>query len=220
MRASKSEAHRCVWCSKGATLDRSGAFAAERRRPAPDGRALSCAAPYARKIQGLTASQNLPDARNRAPRTPRFAAHLRCVSAKRILGSKRGQGNHTVPFCPLCLRRQTAAFSPVNTGTPGRRRRPLLHPKTGRFSPPAAHRCIGGKISRLPFFVRGLFKLSLCVRIYLVPAKQTAAAAHQTQDQHHEMHGAGAHRRPELADRTRHGLADGVAAGHQHEACR
>ena len=38
-------------------------------RPALSGRALLCAADNARKIQGLTASQNLFDARNRAPVT-------------------------------------------------------------------------------------------------------------------------------------------------------
>ena len=35
-----------------------------------------------------------------SPRNPRFAAHLRCVSAKEGLGSQEGTGNHTVS-CPL-----------------------------------------------------------------------------------------------------------------------
>ena len=60
-------AHRGVWCSKSTPLIEAELFAAESKRPAPSGRALSCAALYARKIQGLTAFQNLPDARNRAP---------------------------------------------------------------------------------------------------------------------------------------------------------
>ena len=64
------EAHSDVWCSKGTPLMEAELFAAERRRPAPSGRALLCAANYAREIQGITASQNLPDARNRAPVTP------------------------------------------------------------------------------------------------------------------------------------------------------
>ena len=48
-----------------------------------------------------------------SPRNPRFAAHLRCVSAKEDKGSQEGTGNHTVS-CPLL-------FPPVNTGTPRRR---------------------------------------------------------------------------------------------------
>ena len=44
--------------------------AAQIKRPAPSGRALLCAANYAREIQGITASQKLPDARNRAPVSP------------------------------------------------------------------------------------------------------------------------------------------------------
>ena len=66
-------------------------FAAERCRPAPDGRALLCAANYAREIQGITASQNLPDARNRAPVSP-VSLHISDVSAQRkVRGVKRGQ---------------------------------------------------------------------------------------------------------------------------------
>ena len=67
-----------------------------------------------------------------SPRNPRFAAHLRCVSAKEGKGSQEGTGNHTWCPVPFCLRRQTAAFPPVNTGTPGRRRRPLRRALRGR----------------------------------------------------------------------------------------
>ena len=69
-------------------------------------------------------------------RNPRFAAHLRCVSAKEGLGSQEGTGNHwcPVPFCPC---RRVAAFPPVNTGTPGRRRRPLSTLTSSVKSPPA-----------------------------------------------------------------------------------
>ena len=40
-------------------------------------------------------------------------------------GVKRGQGNHTVPLPPFALRRGHGVPPPVNTGSPGRRRRPL-----------------------------------------------------------------------------------------------
>ena len=54
-----------------------------------------------------------------SPRNPRFAAHLRCVSAKEGQGSQEGTGNHwcPVPFCP----------TPWARRLPGRRRRPNVH---------------------------------------------------------------------------------------------
>ena len=108
-----ARAHRGVWCSKSTPLIEAELFAAESKRPAPSGRALSCAAPYARKIQGLTASQNLPDARNRAPVTPVSPRDRRESRRKGGFGGiKRGQGNHTVPlppFAPPWIRRFSAA---------------------------------------------------------------------------------------------------------------
>ena len=84
-------AHRDVWCSKGMPLMEAELFAAQDKRPAPSGRALLCAASYARKIQGNKASKNLPDARNRAPVTP-VSLHISDVSAQRkVRGVKRGQ---------------------------------------------------------------------------------------------------------------------------------
>ena len=63
-------AHRGVWCSKGTSLMEAELFAAERRRPAPSGRALVCAANHASEIQGSSAAYKLKDARNRATVTP------------------------------------------------------------------------------------------------------------------------------------------------------
>ena len=84
-------AHSDVWCSKGHRLIEAELFAAFCRRPAPNGRALLCAADNAREIQGITASQNLPDARNRVPVTP-VSLHISDVSAQRkVRGVKRGQ---------------------------------------------------------------------------------------------------------------------------------
>ena len=57
-------------------------FAAEGERPAPDGRALLCAAVYVREIQGITATHKLSDARNRAPVTP-VSLHIFDVSAQK-----------------------------------------------------------------------------------------------------------------------------------------
>ena len=84
-------------------------FAAERRRPAPDGRALLCAAVYAREIQGITATHKLKNARNRAP-VPPFRREAPLSVSKEGKGSQEGTGNHWCPV-PFCLRRQTAASS-------------------------------------------------------------------------------------------------------------
>ena len=95
-------AHRGVYCSKGTPLIEAELFAAERRRPAPSGRALLCAADNAREIQGITASQNLPDARNRALVSP-VSLHISDVSAQRkVREVKRGQETIGVlsPFVP------------------------------------------------------------------------------------------------------------------------
>ena len=139
-------AHRGVWCSKSTPLIEAELFAAESCRSAPDGRALLCAAPYAREIQGSKASKNLPDARNRAP-VPRLAEHLRCDGSKEGQGSQEGTGNHVwcpVPFCPppwarrlRRRRRQCIRHVIANTLCPGE-----------PFSPPAASRCIGGTACR------------------------------------------------------------------------
>ena len=74
-------------------------------------------------------------------RNPRFAAHLRCVSAKEGLGCQEGQGNHLVSL-PL--------LSPPPGGGIAHAMSWRTSPDPGGpSSPPAAHRCIGGKVSPL-----------------------------------------------------------------------
>ena len=71
-------------------------------------------------------------------RNPRFAARPKGVAAqRRVLGESRGDRKPLVS-CPLLS-------PPPDGGTPGRRRRPLTTPSEGVKSPPAAHRCIGGR---------------------------------------------------------------------------
>ena len=99
-------------------LDRSGAFRS--RTPPPCTvwpRIVMRGKP--RKVNSGPDSVSKPARRTEpSPRNHRFAAHLRCVSAKEGLGESRGgKGTIRCP-CPLL-------FPPVNTGSPGRRRRPL-----------------------------------------------------------------------------------------------
>ena len=137
-------AHRGVWCSKSTPLIEAELFAVQYKRPAPDGRALSCAAPYARKIQGLTASQNLPDARNRAPVTPVSPRDQRESRRKGGVGESRG-GKGTIrcpsPFCPS---RWAPASPPPDGGTPRPPKAATDHAMSWRTSPVP-----GGRKSRL-----------------------------------------------------------------------
>ena len=130
---------------QGYTLDRSEAFRS--RTPPPcTGWPRTVMRGNPRKVN--SGHNSVPKSARRpesCPRNPRFAAHLRCVSAKEGLGSQEGTGNHTwcpVPFCPSPWARRSP---PVNTGPPLRRRRPLSTPSEGVKPPPAAHRCIGGR---------------------------------------------------------------------------
>ena len=115
-------AHSDVWCSKGTSLMEAELFAGQGERPAPSGRALLCAANYAREIQGITASRNLPDVRNRAPVTP-VSLHISDVSAQRkVRGVKRGQ--ETIlgvlsPFAPVGGHRHPSAVGTANLASSG-----------------------------------------------------------------------------------------------------
>ncbi len=80
-------------------------------------------------------------------------------SAKEGEGSQEGTGNHTWCPVPFCLRRQTAAFPPVNTGSPrppkaandhalrGRKVASSGEPLYRRKGSPSAE---GYKVKRLP----------------------------------------------------------------------
>ena len=114
---------------QGYTLDRSGAF--RRGTPPP------CTVWPRTVMRGALRKENsgpnsVPKSARRtepSPRNPRFAARPKGVAAqRRVWGSQEGAREPYGALAPFCLRRQTAAFLPVNTGIPGRRRRPFFAP--------------------------------------------------------------------------------------------
>ena len=87
------------------TLDRSGAFRSGTLPPCT-GWPRTVMRGELRK--GNSGPDSVPKSARRtepSPRNPRFAAHLRCVSAKEGLGSQEGTGNHTWCPVPFCSRR-------------------------------------------------------------------------------------------------------------------
>ena len=111
-------AHRGVWCSKGIPLMEAELFAATVFAPCTVWPRTDSAANHARKIQGLKASRNLPDARNRAL-VPPVSLHIFDVSAqKEGKGSQEGQGNHLVSLPLLSL--------PSDGGNSSRRWEPAI----------------------------------------------------------------------------------------------
>ena len=143
-------AHRDIWCSKNTPLIEAELFAAESCRPAPSGRALLCAAPYARKIQGSSATYKRKDARNRAPVTP-VSLHISDVSAQRkVWGVKRGQETIGVlsPFVSAARRRHPRPPKAANDhALRGRKVASSGSPLYRRKGSPSAE---GYKVKRLP----------------------------------------------------------------------
>ena len=122
---------------QGTPLDRSRAFRSRKQTPCTEW-PRTVMRGKSRKLTSV--SERVPKSARRtepSSRNPRFAAHLRCVSAKEGLGSQEGTGNHWCPV-PFCLRRQTAALPAAEGGH-------SAAPSEGVKSPPAAHRCIGGR---------------------------------------------------------------------------
>ena len=127
---------------QGITLDRSGAGRSTNQAP--------CTVWPRTNMRGKSRKVNsghnsVPKSARRpesCPRNPRFAAHLRCVSAKEGLGSQEGTGNHWCPV-PFCLRRQTAALPAAEGGH-------SAAPSEGVKSPPPAVPLYRRKVYRLP----------------------------------------------------------------------
>ena len=145
---------------QGYTLDGSGAFRSGTLPPCT-GWPRTVMRGELRK--GNSGHNSVPKSARRtepSPRNPRFAAHLRCVSAKEGKGSQEGTGNHMVS-CPLL-------FPPVNTGPPAAGRRQFSSAVGTAFSPPpdggspaARHRLSRRQTLALPPPKAALFGLHL-----------------------------------------------------------
>ena len=125
-------------------LDGSGAFRRTRRTLCTVWPRTDSAANHARQIQGLTASQNLPDARNRAP-VPSVSLHISDVSAqRRVWGSQEGEREPYGALAPFCPGRWAPASPPPDGGTPRPPKAATDHAMSWRTSPVP-----GGRKSRL-----------------------------------------------------------------------
>ena len=123
---------------QGSTLDRSGVF---RSVSPPLCTVWPRTVMRGKSRKGNSGHNSVPKSARRpelCSRNSRFAAHLRCVSAKEGKGSQEGTGNHVwcpVPFCPC-------RWVPT---PPGCRRRPMCTLTSSVKPPPAASRRIGGR---------------------------------------------------------------------------
>ena len=141
-------AHRDIWCSKIQHLMEAELFAAIVRTPCTVW-PRTVMRGKSRKVNSGHNSVPKPARRTEpSPRNPRFAAHLRCVSAKEGKGSQEGTGNHTVS-CPLL-------FPPVNTGN---------SPAVGTASPPPKAAIVHAHLERkvassgAPLYRRKVYRL-------------------------------------------------------------
>ncbi len=100
-------AHSDVWCSKGTSLMEAELFAGQGERPAPSGRALLCAANYAKGNSGHNSVPKSARRGTEAPVSP-VSLHISDVSAQRkVRGVKRGRKPYLVscPFVSAARRR-------------------------------------------------------------------------------------------------------------------
>ena len=132
---------------QGTTLDRSGAFRSAKQAPCTVWpRTVMRGKP--RKL--TSGPYSVPKSARRtepSPRFPRFAARPKGIAAqRRVWGSQEGAREPygaLAPFCPC--RWPPTIPSPWARHPPCRRAAAMRTPSEGVKSPPAAHRCIGGR---------------------------------------------------------------------------
>ena len=120
---------------QGTPLDRSRAFRSRKQTPCTEWPRTVMRG----KSRKLTSGpESVPKSARRtesSPRNPRFAAHLRCVSAKEGKGSQEGTGNHMVS-CPLLPSAVGTASPPGDPGNPPAVGTAFSPPPDGGVSPP------------------------------------------------------------------------------------
>ena len=140
---------------QGTTLDRSGAFRSANQAP----RTVWPRTVMRGELRkGNSGHNSVPKSARRtepSPRNPRFAAHLRCVSAKEGEGRQEGTGNHTVS-CPLLPSAVGTASPPGDPGNP---------PAVGTASPPPKAATVYAHLERTvassgaPLYRRKVYRL-------------------------------------------------------------
>ena len=130
-------------------LDRSGAFRSANQAP--------CTV-WPRTVmrgelrKGNSGHNSVPKSARRtepSPRNPRFAAHLRCVSAKEGKGSQEGTGNHTVS-CPLLPLAVGTAFPAGEHRRSPPPKAAIVHALRGRKAASSGAPLYRRKVYRLP----------------------------------------------------------------------
>ena len=81
---------------QGSTLDRSGAFRRTRRTPCTVWPRTVMRGELRKVNSGHNSVPKSARRTEPSPRNPRFAAHLRCVSAKEGMGSQEGTSTHLI----------------------------------------------------------------------------------------------------------------------------
>ena len=150
------------------TIDRSRAFRSGKRTPCTEW-PRTVMRGKSRKVNSGHNSVPKPARRTEpSPRNPRFAAHLRCVSAKEGLGSQEGTGNHwfPVPFCPC---RWAPASPPPDGGIPAGEHRLPRPPKAATVH---AHFERKFASSGAPLYRRKVYRQLTVKRIFIYPSAE------------------------------------------------
>ena len=108
---------------QGHALDRSGAFRSRKQTPCTEWPRTVMRGKPRKENSGHNSVPKSARRTEPSSRNPRFAAHLRCVSAKEGLGSQEGERKPSVsfpPFAPAAGRRHCSRHVMANIPRPGR----------------------------------------------------------------------------------------------------
>ena len=143
-------AHRDIWCSKIQHLMEAELFAAIVRTPCTVW-PRTVMRGKSRKVNSGHNSVPKPARRTEpSPRNPRFAAHLRCVSAKEGLGSQEGQGNLGFPAPFVSAGRPRHPLPPKAANDHALRGRKVASSGSPLYRRKGSPSAEGYKVKRLP----------------------------------------------------------------------